>query len=423
MLVLQRAVGFRLRVTLGPRLPAVTASRSPGVRMTQSRLTVSRLAHMSVGSVGEGEPSEGTPLASENARGPGESGGLGMVPVRSPWGRGAGGGASAPARSNAKEEARREATIWQAKHNQTLWVLRGQRGPEPGPQKEDLQGLMGDIIQLTGDVLAQMRAFSAFNVKSFRPAGVARTSSIADNFDVTCEAVMRLLKLGLDSSTTAGAQSLQRLEPIATAMADARSSFRTTLVRNCDVFPDEYQRVALPRLPNEDFKLWTTAIITWMYPFTKMHSPPDAFDGHTLPPVPEFSNITNFCERGANLFRLILSEGGSIPGTGGSRGGSGKRKAGQLDRSDSSSRKRVSRECLQFRDSGTCTFGDICRFEHVKRRDSSTGSGGGGGGSRGGGGRSSVGGQGDGVSRGGGQADGGDGGGSSSAVVVRGGSN
>ncbi|CAB1099957.1 unnamed protein product [Ectocarpus sp. CCAP 1310/34] len=155
-----------------------------------------------------------------------------------------------------------------------------------------------------------------------------------------------------------------------------------------------------------------------------MHYPPDTFDGHTLPPVPEFSNIKDFCERGVNLFRLILSEGGSLPGTRGSRGGSGKREAGQLDRGDSSSRKRVSRECFQFRDPGTCTLGDKCTFEHVKRRDSSsTGSGGGWGGSRGGGGRSSAGGQGDGVSRGGGQADGGDGGGSSSAVVVRGGSN
>ncbi|CAB1120919.1 unnamed protein product [Ectocarpus sp. CCAP 1310/34] len=317
-------------VTLGPRLPAVTASRSSGVRMTKSRLTVSRLAHMSVGSVGEGEPSEGTPLASENARGPGESGGLGMVPVRSPWGRGAGGGASAPARSNAKEEARREATIWQAKHNQTLWltkiagllknfwpesgqdgsrgpggsgglglvpvpspwgggagggasaparsnakeeprreatiwqakynqklwVLRGQRGPEPGPQKEDLQGLMGDIVHVTGDVLAQMRAFSSSDVKSFRPVGVARTSSIADNFDEMCEAVMPLVKFGLDSSTTTGVKSLRRLEPVAIAMTDTRSRFRTTLVRNSDVFPDEYQRAALPRLPNEDVKLW-----------------------------------------------------------------------------------------------------------------------------------------------------------------------
>ncbi|CAB1096624.1 unnamed protein product [Ectocarpus sp. CCAP 1310/34] len=420
---------------------------------------MSRLAHMSVGAAAGGEPSEGTTLASENAekiarleqgqtnivaqlteiagllknfrpesgqdgsRGPGGSGGLGLVPASSPWGGGAGGGASVPARSNAKEEARREATIWQAKYNQTLWVLRGQRGPEPGPQKEDLQGLMSDIVHVTGDVLAQMRAFSSFDVKSFRPVGVARTSSIADNFDVMCEAVMRLLKFGLDSSTTAGVQSLRRLEPIATAMADARSRFRTTLVRNSDVFPDEYQRAALPRLPNEDFKLWTTAIITWMYPFTKMHYPPDAFDGHTLPPVPEFPNINNFCERGVNLFRLVLSDGGSLPGTGESRGGSGKRKAGQLDRGDSSSRKRVTRECFQFRDSGTCSFGDKCRFEHVKRRDSSsTGSGGGGGGSRGGGGRSSAGGQGGGVARGGGQADGGDGGGSSSALAVRGGS-
>ncbi|CAB1104568.1 unnamed protein product [Ectocarpus sp. CCAP 1310/34] len=268
-----------------------------------------------------------------------------------------------------------------------------------------------------------MRAFSSFDVKCFRAVGVARTSSIADNFDVMCEAVMRLLKFGLDSSTTAGVQSLRRLEPIATAMADARSRFRTTLVRNSDVFPDEYQRAALPRLPNEDFKLWTTAIITWMYPFTKMHYMPDAFDGHTLPPVPEFPNINNFCERGVNLFRLVLSDGGSLPGTGESRGGSGKRKAGQLDRGDSSSRKRVSRECFQFRHSDTCSFGGKCRFEHVKRRDlSSTGSGGGGGGSRGGGGRSSAGGQGGGVARGGGQADGGGGGGSSSALVVRGGS-
>ncbi|CAB1116714.1 unnamed protein product [Ectocarpus sp. CCAP 1310/34] len=239
-----------------------------------------------------------------------------------------------------------------------------------------------------------------------------------------CDAAMRLLKFGLDSSTTAGAQSLRRLEPIAAAMADAPSRFRTTLMRNSDVFPDEYHRVALPRLQNEDFKLWTMAIITWMFPFTKMHYPPDAFDGHTLPPVPEFSNIKNFCERGVNLFRLILIEGASRPGTGGSRGGSGKRKAGQLDRGDLSSRNRVSKECRQFRESGTCTFCDKCRFEHVKRRDSSsTGGGGGGGGSRGGGVRSSAGGPGDGVARGGGQADGGDGGGSSSALIVRGGSN
>ena len=421
---------------------------------------MSRLAHLSVGAAGAGEPSEGTPLESENAEkiarleqgqtnmvaqlteiagllknfrpesgrtgsgGPRESGGLGLVPVPSPWGGGAGGGANAPSRSNAKEEARREATIWQATHNQTLWVLRGQRGPEPGPQKEDLQGLMGDIVHVTGDVLAQMRAFSSFDVKSFRPVGVARTSSIADNFDVMCEAVMRLLKFGLDPSTTAGAQSLRRLEPIATAMADARSRFRNVLVRNSDVFSDDYQRAALPRLPNEDFKIWTTEIITWLYPFTKMHYPPDVFDGHTLPPVPEFSHINNFCERGVNLFRLVLSEGGSLPGAGGSRGGNGKRKAGQLDRGDSSSRKRAARECFQFRDSGTCTFGDRCRFDHVKRRDtSSTGSGGGGGGSRGGWGRSSAGGPGGGVARGGGQADGGDGGGSSSALVVRGGSN
>ncbi|CAB1111000.1 unnamed protein product [Ectocarpus sp. CCAP 1310/34] len=88
---------------------------------------MSRLAHMSVGAAGGGEPSEGTPLASENAkkntrleqgqtnivaqlteiagllknlrpesgqdgsRGPGGSGGLGLVPASSPWGGGAGG--------------------------------------------------------------------------------------------------------------------------------------------------------------------------------------------------------------------------------------------------------------------------------------------------------------------------------------------
>ncbi|CAB1115179.1 unnamed protein product [Ectocarpus sp. CCAP 1310/34] len=91
------------------------------------------------------------------------------------------------------------------------------------------------------------------------------------------------------------------------------------------VFPDEYQRVALPRLPNEDFKLWITAIITWMYSFTKMYYPPDAFDGHTLPPVPEYPNIFNFCELRVNLSRLVLSDGGSLPGTGESRGGRGKR--------------------------------------------------------------------------------------------------
>ncbi|CAB1105260.1 unnamed protein product [Ectocarpus sp. CCAP 1310/34] len=241
-----------------PRASASGGDRQPESRRADDPVQahiLSRLAHVLVGAAGEGEPSEGTPLAlprslglknfrpesgQDGSRGPGESGGLGMVPVQSPCGGGAGRGASAPARCNAKEAARREATIWQAKCNQTLWVLRGQRGPEPGPQEEDLQGLMGDIVQVTGDVLAQMRAFSSFDVKSFRPVGVARTSSIADNFDVTCEAVMRLLKFGLDSSTTAGAQSLQRLEPIATAMADARSRFRTTLVRNSDVFPDEY---------------------------------------------------------------------------------------------------------------------------------------------------------------------------------------
>ncbi|CAB1108326.1 unnamed protein product [Ectocarpus sp. CCAP 1310/34] len=208
MLVLLRAVGFRLRVTLGPWLPAVTASRSSGVRMTKSRPTSCRVWPICRWVLpGGGSPARAprsrlrmrkknarleqgqtnivaqlTEIAGllknvrsesgqDGGRGPGGSRGLGLVPVFSPWGGGAGGGASAPARSNAKEEARREATIRQAKNDQTLWVLRGQRGPEPGPQKDDLQGLMGDIVHVTGDVLAQMRAFSSFNVKSFRPVG------------------------------------------------------------------------------------------------------------------------------------------------------------------------------------------------------------------------------------------------------------
>ncbi|CAB1110735.1 unnamed protein product [Ectocarpus sp. CCAP 1310/34] len=294
----------------------------------------------------------------------------------------------------AKAEFESTASAWRA--GRLMWALRGKRGIDV-PNKETLQTMMGGTVTGTDKTLQQLRTMSGLNVLDFFPVGNSGELSVPDHFDLTCAAIVNVLKSGLAATSADNAAALARLLPMEQAMLSARGTLRMQALRHVGDFPGRGSRGTFADLPNDDFREWANAVMLWMLPIQNLPVPPESFERFNPPPVPRFDGINGFSMSGSIALRMF----GTVGGGGSSGSSGGKRRRGD-SRSAGGDSKRRSKVCFEYRDSQTCRWGDSCVFRHA------TGGGKGGGG---GGGRASGGGGASGAAT--------DGGSGSSALVVR----
>lgn len=142
-----------------------------------------------------------------------------------------------------------------------VWALRGKRSIDI-PSKEMLQTVLAGLVAATDKTLQQLRSMSGFNILDFSPVGNSGELSVADHFDLTCDAVIRVLKFGLTAGDHADAFAMARLQPIEGAMLSARALLRMQLLRHQGEFADSASRHVMSDLPNEDLRHWSNAVMT-----------------------------------------------------------------------------------------------------------------------------------------------------------------
>ena len=65
----------------------------------------------------------------------------------------------------------------------------------------DLQGLLGDKLEVTGHTASKLRSISAFDVSLYVPKGAVATAlPLQDRFDVLRDCLITLLSFGLDAN-------------------------------------------------------------------------------------------------------------------------------------------------------------------------------------------------------------------------------
>ncbi|CAB1107372.1 unnamed protein product [Ectocarpus sp. CCAP 1310/34] len=220
----------------------------------------------------------------------------------------------------AKAEFESTASAWRA--GRLMWALRGKRGIDV-PNKETLQTMMGGTVTGTDKTLQQLRTMSGLNVLDFFPVGNSGELSVPDHFDLTCAAIVNVLKFGLSATSADNAAALARLLPMEQAMLSARGTLRMQALRHMGDFQGRGSRGTFADLPNDDFREWANAVMLWMLPMQNLPVPPESFERFGPPPVPRFDGINGFSMSGSIALRMFGTVGG-----GGSSGSSGVRDGG-----------------------------------------------------------------------------------------------
>ncbi|CAB1097089.1 unnamed protein product [Ectocarpus sp. CCAP 1310/34] len=256
-------------------------------------------------------------------------------------------------RRAAKADFESNASAWRS--GRTVWTLRSLRGFDL-QSKETLKTVMAGFVECTDKVWHQLRYMSGFNVLEFFPDSERGEMSVADHFDMTCAAILRVLKFGLAPSVPEQAAALERLQPLETAMQEAQINLRMQLLRHHGAFSGQASRDILAGIPNEDFRQWSNEIMTWMLPLQHLSTAPANFDQFPPPPVPAFTGIASFATSGSHLIRMFAARsGGGAPVAGTKRRASAPADGGG---------KRRRQVCFKYRDKGSCRFGDSCRYRH-----------------------------------------------------------
>ncbi|CAB1110042.1 unnamed protein product [Ectocarpus sp. CCAP 1310/34] len=300
--------------------------------------------------------------------------------------------------------------MWRS--NKLPWAMRGRRGVEL-TSVAILSSVLGQCIVATEKNLASLRSFARFDVREFFSSSAAPSMLITEHFELALLAISTVLKFGLVEGLPDDAPVLQRLQPMQSAFNTATRDFRNHIRQHSNIFADTSykKREVFAALLNTDLAKWTRDLATWLFNFEEYTSPPEDFSVFPSPPVPAFEGIKGFVGAGQGVFQMLAAQEDSQKAM--------KRRSREPSSSTSSGSKRRKRWsnnfCNQFKEKGSCSFGEECIFRHgdddPRYRD--------------GGSRSRTSGASSGGADGGGNRRSSDGGsdGASSALVVRGSGN
>jgi len=277
-----------------------------------------------------------------------------------------GSGRGARERQMQKLELGNDVAMWRRPGPRRHWFVRGRAPQSTGESVDDLQALLGDMLEVTAEVAQQLRALGGFDVLQFRPRMEAGSSDrdvpVADRFDLLRQALGSVLRLGFKDTVARDALCLARTHKIDACFVDASMSLRAHVLKHYSFLSGAETTKILGNMINEDLRLWVGDLTRTVQAEYSATVPPEADAMFVPPPLPGFPALREFVRGGGTMYKLLRADSG---GGASAASGTGKRTKGASVVSKFNKRSK-SNACFQFSQTRTCSFGDGCKFAHDK---------------------------------------------------------
>ena len=272
-------------------------------------------------------------------------------------------GGDARERHVQKSQLTDDTALWKKMSSRKHWLLRGRLPPNLGESAADIQSFVGESIDVTAGVAAQLRDVSNFDVSMYGPRAdrpVDHLVFVADRLDLLRQALMAVLTVGLSADVADDRACLDRLAPVDVSFTSAAAGLRRHTLSSILLRYGSASRAVMSDMVNEDLRLWVNDLMRFAQQVRPLTVPPQFNAVFNAPPVPAFGRTRNLCSSGGEVLKIVEA----LQFLRDSSDGAPKRGQSLAPAKTGPARKKSAALCGMFASTGLCRYSD-CKFVHA----------------------------------------------------------
>ena len=144
------------------------------------------------------------------------------------------------------------------------WVLRGRIPPNIGDSAADIRSLVGEAVNVTTAVAAQLHAISDVNVRAYGPRAegvVDHLLMVADRLGCLRHALVAVLSVGFSLDSDSVRHCRERVATIDAAFNSAFADLRRHTLGIISLLSCSAARAVMSEMVNDDLRLWANDLM------------------------------------------------------------------------------------------------------------------------------------------------------------------